>query len=150
MGTTSWFIDQFSSGRSIALVITIYLVAVVLIFIVSPKRPWNRFAINGQCVIMCDKDVWNVVKPLRGQSQLLVAGHKRCLLSGWNLAHAIFYLLLGFIAPKLFWYMAAVGIVWEVLEMVVYDCHDWLDPVYNIAGAIIGVALRMLMCPPAS
>jgi hypothetical protein len=141
-------LDKFASGKSLTLVILIYLVGVILIFIVSPKRPWNTFKINGQCLIMCDKEVWAHIRPLRGKSQLMVAGHKRCLMSGWQLAHFVYNLLLGFVAPKLFWYLAAIGVGWEVLEMMFFDCHDWLDVPFNIAGLILGVALRECICPP--
>jgi len=44
--------------------------------------------------------------------------------------------------PKLFLTVFMIALVWELIESL-FNCHDALDLILNLAGFVIGAALRL-------
>lgn len=65
-----------------------------------------------------------------------------CIMTGWNVSHFLFYLVLGFISPQKWRELILVGILFEVFEACFLKCHDWSDIFYNTAGVLLGTFLR--------
>lgn len=66
----------------------------------------------------------------------------KCALTGWGATHVLTYMALGFIVPKLFLTVFMIALVWELIESL-FNCHDALDLILNLAGFVVGAALRL-------
>ena len=66
----------------------------------------------------------------------------KCALTGWGATHVFTYMALGFVVPKLFLTVFMIALVWELIESL-FNCHDALDLILNLAGFVIGAALRL-------
>ena len=64
-----------------------------------------------------------------------------CVLTLWEVVHFIFYLILGFLAPDLFYPAMIVGISWEIMESKL-ECHNLGDILFNLSGFWVGSSLR--------
>ena len=69
---------------------------------------------------------------------------KHCVCTMWSLMHFLFYILLGYFSPSLFYMTLCIGIVFEIVEYFTFDCHDILDIVYNSSGFAIGYLLHII------
>lgn len=70
-------------------------------------------------------------------------------LNGWAIGHFLNYLVLGFLAPQLWPYIAAAGVAFELLEVPMgavvskyIDSKLIEDTIVNTTGLAIGVLLR--------
>lgn len=83
----------------------------------------------------------------------------RCDLDWWSVTHFIFYIILGFMFPHLWYILIILGISWELIEFGVskiektyftsnYWRGRWSDLVVNTFGFIVGLSLRYIytMC----
>ena len=70
---------------------------------------------------------------------------KSCAVTFWSFSHIVLYMLLGMFSPDLFTETLLVGILFELYELVEYDCHDILDVGFNTAGFYIGHFISQYM-----
>jgi hypothetical protein len=163
MSTTFSPLEWFHSGHSIALVIIIYIIALIVIYVITHrKEPWIP------CIYRCggdlDKDhpIWSrFADTYRGTDYFLVKDRpdipreeieqsmnvaKKCVITMWGLLHFVFYALLGFVCPKFFWQLFLISITWELMEWF-NQCHCALDLFWNFAGLLVGVYLRQRFFP---
>jgi len=86
-----------------------------------------------------------ILEQLRGKNYWLHAQRKSskyCLVTSWAICHIILYAIIGYMFPNLFWETFAIGVVYEILEWKLFDCHDVLDVLWNSIGFFIGVMIR--------
>lgn len=76
-----------------------------------------------------------------------------CNLDWWSVTHFVFYIVLGFVFPHLWFILIILGITWEILEFCMskierkwftttYWRGRWSDLIINTLGFIVGVLLR--------
>lgn len=78
---------------------------------------------------------------IRGSNYFLTPSGRHsgyCLVTTWAVTHIALYAVLGFLFPNRFWETLAVGVVFEGLEWLTFDCHDMLDVVWNSLGFLLG------------
>ncbi len=68
---------------------------------------------------------------------------KHCLLTQWNVIHAFTYFLFGLLFPNQFILFLTIGILFEIYEAIVYDCHDVMDIAVNSLGYVCGSQLSI-------
>lgn len=103
--------------------------------------------VHERCIVGCGR-ACDGARRWRGQHYIIGADEasnarasRDCLITFWGMTHFLFYALLGFAAPSLFWPTAAVGVAFELYEAARFDCHDALDVVLNSAGFVVGSSL---------
>lgn len=74
--------------------------------------------------------------------QKIKRNSRYCLVTTWALTHVILYAIIGFLFPNMFWLTFMIGLLYEVMEWVLLDCHDVLDLGWNSIGFLIGASLR--------
>ncbi len=152
----------FSSGSSVWLIIILLIVCVVGIVLTHLSGdPWSccLVSVDGK---VNDNPWWAIyLDSYRGKDYYVLKQRtdtdeksaqlkdtaQRCVVTAWSMAHFLFYALLAFVAPKLFWPIFLISVVWELLEYLVSDCHDVLDIFWNFAGLLVGVYLRQRFFP---
>jgi len=70
---------------------------------------------------------------------------KKCVVTLWGLAHFLLYMVIGWVAPDMFWPTFAAGVAFESYEYFKYSCEDPLDIIWNSAGFIVGATLKTLI-----
>lgn len=82
---------------------------------------------------------------LRGSNYFLggdIKYKKYCILTSWSLLHVVLYFLFGWFFPSMFWETLLMGIMFELVEWLTYDCHDLLDIGWNTLGFVMGSSLK--------
>lgn len=131
-------------------VIILYSIAYIYSLVYAPSIATNTTGLNKlheKCIYGCD--MCDSVTGGRGQNYYIAAmdpekqkNLSKCLLSFWGLTHYILYVLIGYLAPDLFWETFTIGVLFEGYEYIKYDCADPLDPVWNSLGFLTGSYLR--------
>ena len=116
------------------------------VYIGTCNKKWCRNVNNyhEKCMVNCGEYSCGLTTT-RGENYYIgVTGEEqkdvlnKCLVTFWGGSHFILYLLLGFFCPNLFWQTFILGVLFEIYEEYMYDCHDALDVVLNTAGFLIG------------
>jgi len=100
------------------------------------------------CYISCEHPICKFLLKLRGDDYFLTFAEgqekriKSCMLSLWGVLHFILFAIIGFFIPNVFWEVVIVSILYELAEYLLYNCHDALDILLNIAGYLTGVYLQ--------
>lgn len=159
----TWIKGHFDRGNSIVLLIVMYIIAAVILIILAKIKGTPAH----QCVFeLAHKPesytLWSPYLDMgRGDDYFLpeLTGDdtatareryreksRRCPITVWSLLHFITYAVLGFLAPKLFWLMFVMGVVWEMSEWFL-KCHCLMDIAWNFAGLVVGVNIRQAISP---
>lgn len=100
------------------------------------------------CFIQCKNEWCKYLLKFRGKDYFLTFNGvkqgervKNCLLSLWGILHFVLFAIIGFFVPNVFYEVILISVVYELLEYVLYDCHDALDIVLNIGGYLFGAFL---------
>lgn len=146
-----WLQQEFYSGRSLALLAIILVIALVVCVYLSQNG-----VIDGYC--MCKKTgcnpTWDsYVENCRGEDYFVAVGSdpcqraeqermsKSCYVTAWAILHISLYTLIGFIVPDLIWLAFIISIIFEMIESII-GCHCALDLVWNFSGLAIGYTIR--------
>lgn len=127
----------------VALIATI--ICCVVLFSGRAKSLENIFQ---KCWVGEGKDWFNLGK-WRGKNYTLTlsgAMKKYCFMTSWAITHLILYAIIGFFFPKMFWTAFLVGVLFELSEWFLLDCHDVLDLFWNSLGFFIGAGAKVLLC----
>ena len=66
---------------------------------------------------------------------------KNCLITSWAVSHMTFYAILGYMFPSRFAEAFVGGVLFELLEWKLFDCHCILDLMWSSIGFVLGAAL---------
>ena len=120
------------------------IIMLVIIF-TGWVKPLNEFF--DKCWVGESND--HVLQALRGNNYWMSLTEKPkprfCLFTTWALTHVILYAIIGFMYPTMFWPAFLIGVGFEILEWVTFDCHDILDIVWNSVGFFLGAMLKLLL-----
>jgi len=64
-----------------------------------------------------------------------------CIVTFWGITHSILYFILTFLLPNFYIEFFFMGIVFELLEYCIFDCHDIKDIIFNSIGILLGKLL---------
>jgi len=67
---------------------------------------------------------------------------KNCLITLWGISHAALYSIIGYCCPDMFLESFIIGVGFETWEVILMDCHDVLDIVWNSIGFMIGYYIQ--------
>ena len=67
--------------------------------------------------------------------------HSTCRLTFWELLHLVIHTWIGYEYGLAVSLLVSIG--YEVMEVAWYDCASWVDLLWNILGASVGVLFRM-------
>lgn len=152
--------SAIKSGDSLAVLgMTCLLCLVILIIINSvPVCGPVKKTIN-QC-IFCPDSLKDYAEDVSGENYLLNLPKysptltsptdckaEACIFSGWHLLHFIQYAILAFLCPERIELLLSVGLLFEIVEYVLYHCESLLDLFYNTSGVAVGVILRYVLWP---
>lgn len=71
---------------------------------------------------------------------------KDIFITDHNMHHFGMYLLVGILAPDVWWVWIIIGVWWETLEGFGWvGCHDYLDFVCNLSGLFLGIYVRNII-----
>ena len=145
--------------KEIKYMIMLYLFALVFISLeryietlIENKDNWFANTFNAG-LIHFKSDHTEKITCKRGKGYFLKNGKqnaeqcdnlKYCVFTMWSFMHFIFYILIGFFCPSLFFLTLSIGIIFEIFEYFTFDCHDILDVVYNSSGFGVGYLLHKL------
>jgi hypothetical protein len=119
------------------------------IFTVSKKVNSNTFNKMYKCFINTPKSLEPYIFMSRGSNYYLNNIYHtiptKCLLTGWALSHVALYMILGYVLPDMFWETFFLGVLWEILECIIYSCHDVCDILWNTIGFLIGMTIYKLI-----
>lgn len=97
------------------------------------------------CLVNVNHENTKYLTQFRGKAYNMVGpNHKKydfCVMTYWNLTHLLLYTVMGFFCPDLFIEAIGIGLIFELAEYKMFDCHDVLDLFYNAVGFIIGRSL---------
>lgn len=119
----------------------------------TDKNNWLANTFN-KSVIDYKSDYTELFTQQRGKSYFLPNGEnltitsddmKHCICTSWSVSHFIFYIIVGYFCPSLFWVTLLIGIGFEIIEYYTFDCHDVLDIIYNSSGFGLGYLIRKIM-----
>jgi hypothetical protein len=79
------------------------------------------------------------------EDQRIKRSSRYCLMTTWAITHIVLYAIIGFLFPTLFWPTFMIGVAYEVMEWITFDCHDVLDLVWNSIGFLIGASIRTFL-----
>lgn len=131
----------FSLAQAYAWSFLALLVVAAIIHVFRVKWVNTLFA---KCWIGDDMQL----RHLRGKNYYLTMdgqAQKYCFVTSWAVTHVALYALLGFYFPDKFFETFAIGVGFEALEWITFDCHDWVDVFWNTLGFVIGFLLRKVV-----
>lgn len=155
--------QQFRSGCSVLIIIIVLAISIGVITIIyqyqvenpgglclfefkgklSHAHPWKIFSETFR------GDNYYALDPATVPADKVSAATdvaKQCMVTEWGFAHFLMYAILGFAAPRLFWPLFVIGIMWELFETFA-GCHCMLDLVWNFLGLCVGVVIRQALFP---
>ncbi len=100
------------------------------------------------CYISCEHPFCKLLLKFRGDNYFLTFAEgqekriNKCMLSLWGVLHVILFAIIGYFVPNVFWEIVIISILYELAEYLLYNCHDALDILLNVAGYLIGVYLQ--------
>lgn len=153
MDTLNW---NKVSRQKYVLLTGLFVFAYVYSLVLSPKIiykenwPWNKInSVHRSCLVSFqDCRICEILTQYRGDNyfiESIVYDLSNCLATFWSVTHFVFFAVLGFIEPLLFWTFFLIGVGFESMEYYVLDCHDWLDIGYNTLGLLTGMFLHKLL-----
>ena len=160
----SWFTTEFSSGKSVILLIIALFISIVIVVIVNQSKSPGVSCVIKLNGTMDDHPLWKayIDSGFRGTDYFGIAMRdakedisqireweeisKMCPMTMWGGCHFILYLILGFICPCFFFQLFLIGVLWELFESL-HHCSCTLDLLWNFLGLIIGVGIRSYMYP---
>jgi hypothetical protein len=119
-----------------------YVLNVSLLLLVY-MTPSIRGSFN-QCAIKLPNGAVSPTAGWRGADYLLDKtdiSAPSCLITRWNVAHALTYMFYGFYCPRWKWLAIAVGVLFELVEWLCADCQDLTDVIANTIGCLTGAQL---------
>lgn len=131
----------------------VYAYSIVFSVAIAPQRHGVLNVINRlheTCMVRCPVYMPNCGGLTMGRGQnyfidtttpLRMERLSNCLMTWWSVMHVAFHALLGWLTPDAFWLILAIGIGFELYEWLRFDCHDMLDPIWNLIGLLIGRCL---------
>jgi len=117
------------------------------------KTKYSSFIKNAytNCYINCKNPFCKYILQFRGDDYFLTFGDeketrvKTCLLSLWGVLHFILFTIIGLFVPNVFFEVVIVSILYELIEYLLYNCHDALDILLNISGYLLGTYLKSIL-----
>ena len=105
--------------------------------------------IQKTCLARCSKSkCFELIQWSRGKNYLVedeidrkesIKSTSTCLITFYSFTHLVLYFILGYLVPSLYLESFFIGIIFEFWERYNWDAHDFLDPVYNGIGLLLGM-----------
>ena len=133
--------------RSLSLFILVCAIVYIIIFQVIERLPKKIKDYQYHCFAKCEtKTCQDITKRLRDKDYWLDPdGVKKtdpikCGMTTYELTHVLFHVWIGYEYGLCV--SAVTSSSFEVFEHLFYNCGSYLDLVWNMLGALIGVSLR--------
>ena len=104
--------------------------------------------LNKTCFLNCKTNICKKYMMIgRGKEYFIQEKQKEqfkissCIVTFWGITHSILYFILTFLLPNFYIEFFFMGIVFELLEYCIFDCHDIKDIIFNSIGILLGKLL---------
>lgn len=101
-------------------------------------------AFDSGCWISCKNPVCKRLMRLMRDDDYMIFSktcHDECLYSAWEVSHVLLHIAIGYYLNL--WVSMSLSIVFEIWEHVSHNCGSVVDVVWNTAGFLAGVGLRV-------
>lgn len=136
--------------RSYSLFILVCIIMYLIIFKIINKMPNFVKNIQYKCYAKCEsKTCRDITKRLRDKDYWLEPdgatkiNPEECALISYELSHILFHVWIGYDYGLCT--SAVLSSLFEVYEHYFYNCGSYLDLIWNMLGAFIGLALRFVV-----